>query len=63
MEGFFRAMIEKGQAAGQIPATVDPVDTARALLSLFIGLRVLSRSRPDAALLRSVAKQAEALLS
>ncbi len=62
MEGFFRTMIEEGQAAGEIPAGVDPIDTARSLLSLFIGLRVLSRSRPEAALLRSVAKQAEALL-
>jgi TetR/AcrR family transcriptional repressor of nem operon len=62
MEGFFREMIAKGQRSGEIPPTVAPVDTARALLGLFIGLRVLARSRPDAALLRSVASQAEALL-
>jgi TetR/AcrR family transcriptional repressor of nem operon len=30
--------------------------------SLFIGLRVLSRSRPEEALLRSVVSQAEALI-
>lgn len=62
MESFFREMIEKGQASGEIPLSVAPVDTARSLLSLFIGLRVLARSRPDEALLRSVANQAEALL-
>jgi TetR/AcrR family transcriptional repressor of nem operon len=62
MESFFRDMIEQGQAAGEIPSHVAPVDTARGLLSLFIGLRVLSRSRPDEAVLRSVANQAAALL-
>lgn len=62
MEAFFRDRIEAGQAAGEIGAHVAPVHTARALLSIFIGLRVLSRSRPEAALLRSVADQAEAML-
>ncbi len=36
--------------------------TARALLSLFIGLIVLSRSRPEKLLLQSIAHQAEVLL-
>lgn len=63
METFFREMIEKGREAGEIPARVDPVDTARSLLSLFVGLRVLSRSRPEEPLLRSVANQAAALLN
>ncbi len=63
MERFFRDMIEQGQAAAEIPAHVEPVDTARGLLSLFIGLRVLARSRPEKTLLRSVANQAAALLS
>ena len=62
-EAFFRSMIERGQAGGEIPTEVDPVSAARSLLSLFIGLRVLSRSRPEEALLRSIAHQAEALLS
>ncbi len=63
MEAFFRAKIEEGQAMGEVPARVAPTETARALLGLFIGLRVLSRSRPEAPLLRSIAKQAEALVS
>jgi TetR/AcrR family transcriptional repressor of nem operon len=62
MEGFFRRMIENGQAAGEIPTDLDAVETSRALLGLFIGLRVLSRSRPERALLRAIARQAEALL-
>ncbi len=62
MERFFGAMIRAGQEAGEIADRVDPVGTARALLSLFIGLRVLSRSRPEEPLLRSVADQADALL-
>ncbi len=63
MERFFCDMIEQGQGAGEIPPDVAPVDTARGLLSLFIGLRVLARSRPEKSLLRSVANQAAALLS
>ena len=62
MEAFFREMIENGRASGDIARTVAPGDTARALLGLFIGLRVLSRSRPEEPLLRSIANQAEALL-
>ena len=59
---FFRNMIEKGQAMGEITKSVVPATTARALLSLFIGLIVLSRSRPEKSLLQSIAKQAEILL-
>jgi TetR/AcrR family transcriptional repressor of nem operon len=56
-------MIKNGQDAGEIPDNVAPLDTARSLLSLLLGLRVLSRSRPERGLFRSVAKQAEALLT
>ena len=62
-EDFFHAMIAEGRAAGEIPAGIEPQETARSLLGLFIGLRVLARSRPEQALLRSIARQAEALLS
>ena len=62
-EDFFHATIAEGQAAGEIPAGVEPRATAQSLLSLFIGLRVLARSRPEPALLRAIAKQAETLLS
>ncbi len=62
METFFRDRIEQGQAAGEIPGHVAPVDTARALLGLFVAIRVFSRSRPKGPLLRSLANQAEAML-
>lgn len=61
-ERFFRKMIEKGRASGEIAKSVVPTQTARALLSLFIGLRVLSRSRPEKLLLQSISQQAETLL-
>ena len=59
---FFRTLIEKGRASGEIAQSVKPAETARALLSLFIGLEVLARSRPEKLLLQSVARQAKALL-
>ncbi len=62
MEAFFARKIEEGKVTGEIPDTVDPTETARALLSLFIGLRVLARSRPDESVLRSIAHQAEAMI-
>ena len=61
-ELFFRKMIEKGRAAGEIANSVMPAPTARVLLGLCIGLRVLSRSRPEKILLQSIGKQVKALL-
>ena len=62
VEMFFRDMIKAGQALGEIRVSVDAEQTAQALLSLFIGLRVLTRSRPEKALFKSIAAQAEAML-
>ena len=62
MERFFRTMILAGQKTGTIPARIPADGTASALLGLFIGLRVLSRSRPEAPLLRALADQAAAML-
>ena len=62
METFFRDRIDQGKAAGEISDHVASVDTARSLLSLFVAIRVFSRSRPEEPLLRSVSNQAEALL-
>ena len=63
VETFFRDMIKAGQSLGEIALSVDAERTAQALLSLFIGLRVLSRSRPEKALFTSIARQAEAMLA
>jgi TetR/AcrR family transcriptional repressor of nem operon len=62
MEGFFRTAIQRGQEAGEISPTLDAAETARGLLALLAGLRVLSRARPEEALMRTVAGQAETLL-
>ena len=62
MEVFLRDAIERGQACGEVSRQVSPGVTARALLALFLGLRVLARSRPEEEILRDVAHQAEALL-
>jgi len=62
MEAFFRDMVEEAVARNEIPRHIDPVDTARGLLGLVVGLRVLSRNRPEESLLRSIEHQAVALL-
>jgi TetR/AcrR family transcriptional repressor of nem operon len=62
MEDYFAATLARGQADGEIGDHIDPRQTAASLLSMFIGLRVLSRSRPEAPLLRSIAAQAQAIL-
>jgi len=63
VERFFRVKIEAGQVDGSISRAADPVDTAQALLGLFLGLRVLSRSRPEKAVINAIAKQAAAMLA
>ena len=62
MEAFFRTSVERGKALGEIRDTVAEERTASALLGLFIGLRVLVRSRPEEPLLRSIMQQAEDLV-
>ena len=59
---FFRKRIEQGIAIGEISKSVVPAQAASAILSLYMGLLVLSRSRPEKRLLESIAKQAEILL-
>ncbi len=58
VEAFFGDMIRKGQTRGSIPENIDPEETATSLMSLVVGLRVLSRgtSAPgDLAAIRSAA--------
>ncbi|MFQ5784731.1 MAG: TetR/AcrR family transcriptional regulator [Alphaproteobacteria bacterium] len=61
-ETFFRDLILESQRLGEIPSHVDPAHTARTLLGLLTGLRVLARSRPERSLLEALADQAAALL-
>jgi TetR/AcrR family transcriptional repressor of nem operon len=58
IEAFFARMIKQGKAQGQIPANVKSAETARGLLASLIGLIVLTRSRPDRALLDSIVADA-----
>ena len=58
IEAFFARMIEKGRALKRIPPRVIPAETAGGLLASLIGLVVLLRSRPEPALLRTVADEA-----
>ncbi len=60
---FFRRCIEVGQARKEIPSSVDPLATAKVLLSLMIALRVLGRGAFADKDLREFADQADRLLS
>jgi TetR/AcrR family transcriptional regulator, transcriptional repressor for nem operon len=58
IEAFFARMVRKGKEAGEVAAHVNPGEASRALLASLIGLAVLSRSRPEPALLRSIVEDA-----
>jgi TetR/AcrR family transcriptional repressor of nem operon len=58
IEAFFARMIKKGQAEGEIAPNVNPAKTASGLLASLIGLAVLTRSRPERALLHSIVDDA-----
>ena len=62
VEAFFRLQIEAAQRVGTIASDVSPVGTAASLLGLFLGLRVLSRSCPDQALMNSIVDQVQKLV-
>ena len=59
---FFRKMIERGQATGEIAKSVIPATTAHALLSLLIGLCVLSRSHSNKPVMQAIVSQVKSLL-
>lgn len=58
IETFFTEVIKAGQRSGDIARGISSKDTARGLLASFIGLVVLTRSRPEASLLRSIVDDA-----
>ena len=62
IEGFFQRMIERGQANGEISEDLNVASTAQSLLASLFGILVLSRSRPEPSLLRSIADSAVATL-
>ncbi len=62
VETFFRTRIEAAQKAGTIRPEVPVAEKAQVLFALFMGLRVITRSRPDPVLMKAVVKQVAALL-
>lgn len=58
VEGFFARMIKKGKTDGSIVPGVKPGETARGLLASLLGVLVLTRSRPEPALLKSIVDEA-----
>jgi TetR/AcrR family transcriptional repressor of nem operon len=58
IEAFFARMIKKGKAEGKVGAEVKPGPTASGLLASLIGVIVLSRSRPEKALLQVIVEDA-----
>lgn len=58
MEEFFVRMIEKGQQQGTINAKIESKSVAEGLLAQLLGLVVLSRSRPEKALLKTIVEDA-----
>lgn len=58
IEAFLARMIRQGKADGAIGEHVKPAETARSLLASLIGVVVLSRSRPEPALLRTIVDDA-----
>jgi TetR/AcrR family transcriptional regulator, transcriptional repressor for nem operon len=62
IEAFLRGRLECARAAGEIPATIDTDAAARLFLGLVLGIRGTARTRPDRALLESMARSALAIL-
>ncbi|MFT5590210.1 MAG: TetR/AcrR family transcriptional repressor of nem operon [Bradyrhizobium sp.] len=62
IQAFFRRSIEVAQARKQIADTVDPEVTAKGLMAMVVGIRVLGRGMFDASSLETIATQAQRLL-
>lgn len=63
VEDFFCARIEEAQREGTIRKSMAPRPTAQALLGLFLGLRVMTRSKPRKASLEAITAQASSMLA
>jgi TetR/AcrR family transcriptional repressor of nem operon len=62
IEAFFKRCILAAQADGTTPRGLDASDTARLLLGVLLGVRVLARSAPNRSLFEGVVRPALALL-
>ncbi len=59
---FFQRMIECGQARSEFREDIDAEETAKVLVGLLVGIRVLARGALDASSLKAIAKHAEQIL-
>ena len=62
METFFRSSIEQGQAVGEISGNMDAAATAKSLMAMLLGLRVMARSGASRDTLQAVAAQVSTML-
>lgn len=62
IEDFFATMLQRGQATGQLPATLEVTATAQSLMAMFVGLRLLSRGAVPPAALEGVRSGVQHLL-
>jgi TetR/AcrR family transcriptional repressor of nem operon len=62
IEAFFKRCIRAAQADKTVPPDVDAGDTARLLLGVLLGVRVLARTNPNRGVLEGVVRPALALL-
>lgn len=62
-EAFFRRCIEVGQARSEIPKSLDPVASAKALLALIVAIRVLGRGVFCETDLQAIANEAKRLIA
>jgi TetR/AcrR family transcriptional repressor of nem operon len=62
LEAFLRRSLEVAQVRKQIPNSLDPEATAKGLMAMIVGIRVLGRGVFDEAALKEIATQAQRLL-
>ena len=62
VERFFLRLVRSGQQDGTIASSQPADDLARLLLSVFLGIRVLARARPERKLLEGLVRPVLALL-
>lgn len=62
LEAFLRRSLEVAQVRKQIPVSLDPEATAKGLMAMIVGIRVLGRGVFDEAALKEIATQAQRLL-
>lgn len=62
IEGFFRRCIEVGQARNEMPDSIEPRATAKALMAMLVAIRVLGRGVYTESALQTIADEAKRLI-